>query len=262
MIEKPLISIVTVSYNAASSIEYTINSILSQTYENIEYIIIDGGSTDNTIDIIHKYTDRISYWISEQDRGIYDAMNKGIKLATGQWINFMNCGDSFYSKDIVENFTQTLQNYSFDIFYGDVRLIYDWGIINRKPLEIHKMKKQMPFCHQSCFVDIHLMKKHLFDLNYKICSDYNFFLYCYLNKKVFHYEPIIVSLYNSTCGLSFDNMLESHKEMAHISKQDKTLFWRIKYIYIRSSLYVKQYIPITILNLYHKLYLNKKSRKQ
>ena len=79
--ESSLITVITVSYNAASSIEQTIISVINQTYPHIEYIIIDGGSTDNTVDIIKKYADKISYWVSEPDKGIYDAMNKGIKIA-------------------------------------------------------------------------------------------------------------------------------------------------------------------------------------
>ena len=89
-----LISVVTVSYNAVATIEQTLLSVINQTYPNIEYIIIDGGSTDGTVDIIKKYADEIVYWISEPDKGIYDAMNKGIKKANGEWINFINAGDS------------------------------------------------------------------------------------------------------------------------------------------------------------------------
>ena len=99
---KLLISVVTVCYNAADTIEKTMLSVLNQTYHDIEYIIIDGGSTDGTVEIIRKYADRIAYWVSEPDKGIYDAMNKGIKVATGEWINFMNAGDEFVDEGVIE----------------------------------------------------------------------------------------------------------------------------------------------------------------
>ena len=86
------ISIISVCYNAIHGIEKTIQSVLSQSYDDIEYIIIDGGSTDGTVDIIRKYSDQITYFVSEPDGGIYDAMNKGVRAATGEWINFLNAG--------------------------------------------------------------------------------------------------------------------------------------------------------------------------
>ena len=120
MLEKPLISIVTVSYNAVATIEQTILSVINQTYSNIEYIIIDGGSTDGTLDVIKKYADKIAYWVSEPDKGIYDAMNKGIKVATGEWINFMNCGDYFVANNTLESVFGSGKIYKkAEILYGD-----------------------------------------------------------------------------------------------------------------------------------------------
>ena len=104
MIKKPLISIITVIYNDGKKLEETILSILSQTYDNLEFIIIDGSSTDETIDIIKKYEDKIDYWISEKDSGIFDAMNKGILAAKGDYINFMNAGDFFITNFTFNNF--------------------------------------------------------------------------------------------------------------------------------------------------------------
>ena len=93
MQDQVLISVVTVSYNAVSTIEQTILSVINQTYPHIEYIIIDGGSTDGTVDVIKKYADKITYWVSEPDKGIYDAMNKGLRRVRGDWCVFMNSGD-------------------------------------------------------------------------------------------------------------------------------------------------------------------------
>ena len=99
----PLISVITVSYNAVLTIEQTILSVINQTYLNIEYIIIDGGSTDGTVNVIKKYADKIAYWVSESDKGIYDAMNKGIAYSHGEYCNFINAGDKFCSSVGIEN---------------------------------------------------------------------------------------------------------------------------------------------------------------
>lgn len=96
------ITVVTVCFNAVNEIEETMMSVLNQTYDDIEYIVIDGGSTDGTVDIIKRYADRLAYWVSEPDKGIYDAMNKGIKVATGDYINFMNAGDNFHTSTVVQ----------------------------------------------------------------------------------------------------------------------------------------------------------------
>ena len=100
--DKPLISIITAVYNGEKHLEQTIQSIINQTYHNIEYIIIDGGSTDGTLDIIEKYKDKLSYWISEKDEGISDAFNKGVKAANGDYINFQGDGDGFIADDVIE----------------------------------------------------------------------------------------------------------------------------------------------------------------
>lgn len=213
---KPIITIITVSYNAKSIIEETILSVVNQTYPNIEYIIIDGGSTDGTIDIIKKYEDKITQWISEPDKGIYDAMNKGIHLATGEWINFMNCGDTFWKDNTLELFIDNIkENNNLDIVYGNMIINCNAGKYKVIPEKLENLSIHMPFCHQSTFVQTTLAKKHPFDLQYKYVADYNFFYHAYQNRHVFKYIDVTIANYQIDEGYSASNMnkciIEAHK---------------------------------------------------
>ena len=118
---KPTLSVITVVYNNVRDIERTVLSVLNQSYPDIEYIIIDGLSTDGTLEIINKYKDKITQFKSEKDKGIYDAMNKGLATATGDYVIFMNSGDEFYAADTVSNVFATAGN--ADIYYGETEMI-------------------------------------------------------------------------------------------------------------------------------------------
>lgn len=230
----PLISIVTVSYNAVLHIEETILSVINQTYPNIEYIIIDGGSTDGTIDIIKKYEDKIAYWISEPDKGIYDAMNKGIDVATGEWINFMNVGDSFYSNTVIAEINWESLDNKMDVIYGDTCIIAEFGRYEEYPLPLAEMSNKIPFCHQSCFSKLNHMKQYKFDENYRICADYNFFYNLWKLNKIFEYIPITIANYNRSIeSLSGDNRLITYRETLRISNTytiSKYLRFKIRYL--------------------------------
>lgn len=212
--DNPLISVVTVAYNAVATIEKTIVSVINQTYPNIEYIIIDGGSTDGTVDVIKKYADRLAYWVSEPDKGIYDAMNKGAKIATGKWINFMNCGDSFYSKVVLMNiFGGGKVKDCVDVIYGDTCVVEVWGRYEQRPTELSNMMRYKPFCHQSSFVRSTLMKKNLFDTTFHICADYHFFHTLWQRNVCFLYVPITISVFDQSAGsLSGNNKSEAYYE--------------------------------------------------
>ena len=176
---QPKISIVTVCYNAGKEIERTIQSILEQTYQNIEYIIIDGASTDNTVNIIKQYEDKINYWISEPDDGIYYAMNKAIDVATGEWVNFMNAGDTFADKAVVENMVvQSISN--ADIYYGSRFRHHNKNNIQLEPCwSLKEMFYVMPFGHQAAFTKKHILKTLKYDTSYRLSADYDFFIRCY-----------------------------------------------------------------------------------
>lgn len=166
------ISVITVVYNGAEYLEDTIKSVINQSYENVEYLIIDGGSKDGTVEIIKKYKDYLAYWISEPDDGLYFAMNKGIDKATGNWIIFMNCGDNFYDKDVLSRvFTRDIPK-SIDAILGGafVRCYWsDFYINARKEKDIWKS-----FVHQCLFTRRELNIKYKFDTKFVTASDYNF----------------------------------------------------------------------------------------
>ncbi len=163
---KPLISVITTVFNGVDSIERTIRSVIQQTYDNLEYIIIDGGSTDGTLGVIRKYNDVINYWISRKDRGIYEGMNHGIMMSNGEWINFMNSGDTFTSADIIECAAEVFKKSHASFIYSDAILVYEKGQRER----IHycyKTDKKTRLLHQSC-----IYKKELHDLyGYYLVAD-------------------------------------------------------------------------------------------
>lgn len=194
------ISIITVSYNAVASIEATILSVINQTYPNVEYIIIDGGSKDGTIDIIKRYEDKISYWISEPDNGIYDAMNKGLKMASGDWCIFMGADDIFYSSSILHEISHLFTDNS-KIYYGDVILkssnIRYMGEIS----SVYQLCHQN-LCHQSIFYPKCIYKNKEYNVNHKIFADYVYNLELYHdNPNSFKYINYIITVFESS-GIS------------------------------------------------------------
>lgn len=175
MINKPLISIITVVYNGEKYLEETILSVINQTYNNIEYIIIDGGSTDGTIDIIKKYEDKICYWVSEPDKGIYDAMNKGIDFAAGDFAIFMNSGDIFFKNDTIEKVVENIEDEN-KVYFGRAKInndisswLYPTKHYNHKNIESW-LKKSLPN-HQAMFFPKSFYKNTFYDLSFKVGSD-------------------------------------------------------------------------------------------
>ncbi|MEG1585340.1 MAG: glycosyltransferase family 2 protein [Bacteroidales bacterium] len=229
----PKVTIVTVCYNAAESIQKTMESVLNQTYPNVEYLIIDGASTDKTLSIVRGMEDafirkgvQFRYY-SEKDHGIYDAMNKGIHLATGKWINFMNSGDGFCSPDIL---LKTFQDDPEEnVLYGDTIFQMSFGDILLKPKNIDCLRKHMVFCHQSVFLPTQEMKNYPFGLKYQIAGDYKFFYDYYNRGGGFRYLGYPVAYFESENGLSSSNALQAHKENAQIRSEHLHLTWQIKY---------------------------------
>ncbi len=171
--DKPLVSIITVVYNGEKYLEETIQSVINQTYDNVEYIIIDGGSTDGTLDIIKKYEDKIDYWVSEMDKGIYDAMNKGIAVASGEWIGIIN-SDDYYDKNSLQIIKDRIDENTYFIC-GDMTIITSCKkIVLRKGSDTLNIRKRMSINHPTLFVRSLIYKNKIFNTDYSIAGDYDF----------------------------------------------------------------------------------------
>ena len=222
--DKPVVSIITVCYNSEKYIGDTIESVLNQTYDNIEYIIVDGDSTDNTLDIIKEYEPQFNCklkWISEPDESVYDAMNKGVDMASGDWVYFLGSDDILKSGVFNNIFTAPIKD--ADILYGNVFL---YKKDNNEYMNVSYPKKNVNklslllgtgICHQGMISRRRLFTKK-FNTEYKICADTDWLLFQYFKRKsVFQYKDIVFSYYNVQ-GLSSNNN-ELKKEYFNILKK-------------------------------------------
>lgn len=209
------ISIITINYNDEKGLQKTFNSVVNQSNKDFEFIIIDGGSTDGSREVIEQYKDKIDYWISEPDKGIYNAMNKGIRNATGDFVIFLNSGDIFHDNQVLLKIDSLICN-DFDIYYGDIIV---------KKTNSQRLKKypdQLSFsyfytnalCHQACFIKRALFYEHFFyNEDYKIYSDGEFFMYTICCKNVpYKHLDLTISIYDFT-GISSNPKYEKlHQE--------------------------------------------------
>jgi len=201
-IEAPLVSIVTVVYNGAATLERTLQSVLGQTYGNIEYIVVDGGSTDGTLDLLGRYADRLDLWVSEKDKGIYDAMNKGVALCTGEWVALINA-DDWYEPDTVARVIAAAKGRTdINIVHGDIWIHYPNG--HRK---LKRAKRngfllkywEMVLNHPSFFVRRSYYQGRPFDATLRVSGDHKWTLAAWMSSQAqFLYLP--EPLANFTAG--------------------------------------------------------------
>ena len=198
--QQPTFSIITITFNAVHWIEQTILNVLGQSYPNIEYIVIDGGSTDGTVDIIKRYESSITYWVSEPDKGIYDAMNKGIKQATGDYVWFVNAGDSLSSLGILQEIVSLIQKKKKfpDIIYGETNIVDEEGRLlglrrlkAPRKLSWKSFRMGMLVCHQSFIVKRELTP--LYDLQYRYSADYDWCIRCMKQAKLLFNTHLVLS---------------------------------------------------------------------
>ena len=193
---KPLISIVTVVYNGEKYLEQTIKSVIEQTYDNIEYIIVDGNSNDKTLEIIKRYEDKIDYWISEPDNGVYNAMNKGLSLVTGDYVSFLNADDWYMQNTLKIVVVKILQEKCGYIF-GDMNLIDNKGeIVDIRKSDLSIYRVRTPIGHQALFVQAKYLFQMPFNIKHKIFADYDFMIklikndisFCQIDKVIVNFR--------------------------------------------------------------------------
>jgi len=216
---EPLVSIITVVFNSKNLLEKTIQSVINQDYRNVEYIIIDGGSKDGTVDIIKKYNDKIAYWISEPDNGLYDAMNKGIQQAKGDYLWFINSGDQIYSDETLRLIIDGGKTYA-DVFYGLTVMIDINGkeIGNRrlKPRENltwKSLRMGMLISHQSIIARKSIIP--FYDLKYRFSADFDWMIKVLKKADSVKYTNLILSKFLDG-GLTKQNILPGLKERFRI----------------------------------------------
>lgn len=211
----PLVSIITVVFNGGKTLEQTFQSVFNQTYKNIEYIVIDGGSTDETINIIKKYEKYINYWVSESDKGLYDAMNKGIRIANGELIGIIN-SDDWYSKGAIQKVVRSfVENNKKLIFHGDTFYVDENKTYLRKfnPSKLKLLYYGMTFSHPSTFIHKSIYEKNLYDLRFRTIADSHLLLGEFLSDpNIFCYLPVPLSYFRLGGNSAKVNFKESYKQ--------------------------------------------------
>ena len=217
------ISIITITYNSAKTLEDTIKSVAKQTYAEIEYIIVDGASKDNTVSIIKKYEPLFNgrvKWISEPDKGLYDAMNKGICMATGDIVGILNSDDYFTSNDVIQRIVEAFeQNSKLDAVYGDVHFVHPNNLnkciryYSSKVFKRNLMRMGFMPAHPSFYIRKECFNQYgLYKINYKIAADFEFLLrVIYKNKICIKYLPI--DMVTMRTGGASTSGIESHKRI-------------------------------------------------
>lgn len=220
----PKFSIITVTFNAETTLEDTIQSVITQSYKNIEYIIIDGGSKDRTMDIVNRYSQHISRVVSEPDKGLYDAMNKGIRLATGDYLCFLNSGDSFHEDDVLFNIVHSIRHYPSlpDVIYGETAIVNSEGHFLRmrrlqapETLSWRSFRHGMLVCHQAFFASSRIAKEELYDMKYRFSADFDWCIRIMKKSKILHNSHLTIIDYLNE-GMTTRNHKASLKERFHI----------------------------------------------
>lgn len=245
------ISVITINYNNSEGLLKTIKSVVNQSYNNIEFIIIDGGSNDASLNFIKNYQKEINYWVSEKDEGIYDAMNKGVLVAKGDYIIFMNSGDTFYNKRVIEDFINL--NPTEDIIYGNIFIKYLNG-----ESKIKKMPEQLTvgnsynftITHQAIFHKASLFTEKKYSTKYKLISDWIFYNEAiFLDSASYKYVDLVIANYKSG-GISSNVKLAEIERKKYLEGNQSKLFFQLLNEFHKINLINESLQNIVFIKLY------------
>ena len=250
MNKHPKVSIITVVYNGVAHLEQTIQNVLKQSYDNIEYIIIDGGSIDGTVEIIKRYADRVSYWVSEADGGIYDAMNKGIANATGEIVGLINA-DDWYEVDAVEKVVQIFESREADVVHGGMFILKEdgEGFVKTAVSDLSNLSKGMLLNHPTVFAKRSLYEKYGgFDTSYRIVADWEMMMRWKLRGVKFSVLDETLANFRMG-GVSSEHLKKSFEEKHDVRKRYDTygtIDWYYIYDRLKSILPAEKLLDISL----------------
>ena len=255
-----MFSVVTVVRNGESEIERTLRSCIGQDFQDKEYIVIDGASTDHTNKVVNRYQKDISCYVCELDKGLYEAMNKAIGIASGQYILFMNCGDTFCDSSVLSRIAEKISILDFfpDVIYGNTLYKFGEVLLKTPPMPLARMERKMVFCHQSCLVRTERIKAMPFDLKYRYAADYDMMLKLYHQNRVFQYLDLSISTFSQERGETLQHFRQSTMERYAAQKDGGTLhnilLMRWSIFRIELGLFVKALLPQKLKDavFYHK----------
>lgn len=203
------LSIITINFNNKEGLQKTIDSVIGQTWRDFEWIVIDGGSADGSKELIEQYQQNFAFWCSEPDKGVYNAMNKGIAKAKGEYLNFLNSGDVFFESSTLDYVFQKEISITGDIVYGDAIQVED-GIERSWTFPRHVDLEYFCFgniCHQAMFIKTSLLRREGYDESYKLYADWARWIHAFLEGAMFQYIPVVICRYEMGGMSSRDSVL-------------------------------------------------------
>lgn len=254
MKQQPKFSLITVCYQAASLLPDTLQSALQQSFKDFELVIIDGGSTDNTHEVLKPFTDYIGTFISEPDHGIYDAMNKGVKAAKGEYIYFLNAGDSFYDHSVLENVNQCIKLHNPDLIYAKVETKNEPTGVNYvtgKPVAFQMFYSHYPICHQATFAKKNVFQKiGLFNLRYSLVADGEWFIRVFKQAQLHTFFLDQVVAFYDIQGATYFKRMKGYKEYIHVGFRHFPFYIAVVNLLLYPVIYAKVWFIRSFQNTY------------